>query len=117
MIYVFEPDVRFAAPEGYRPVAEALHPAAFAATLYEMQRPWERTRLLQRRYTMRLYERAAEDPAGMGERLSSRSQVAPQVYSAENSATDTANVALIVPSDRLDSTLAPAGAEESVATP
>jgi hypothetical protein len=117
MIYVFEPDVRFAAPEGYRPLAEALHPAAFAPTLYETQRPWERTRLLQRRYTMRLYERADDDPAGTADRLSSRSQVAPQVYFAENSAADAANVALIVPNDRLDSAPAPAGADEPVATP
>ena len=58
MAYIWEKDHRFSPPDGYRIVAEAVHPNAFPATGYEVRRPWERRRLRQRQYAMRLYERS-----------------------------------------------------------
>jgi hypothetical protein len=48
---------RFEPPAGYTLVAEALHPEVFPATAYEGRAPWERSRIRQRDYTMRIYER------------------------------------------------------------
>ena len=57
MSYIWEKDHRFSPSDNYRIIAEAIHPNAFPATGYEGRRPWERRRLRQRRYAMRLYER------------------------------------------------------------
>jgi hypothetical protein len=55
-------DHRFAPPRGYALIAEALSPTAFPATGYEAYKPWERKRLVQRAYTMRIYERSESSP-------------------------------------------------------
>lgn len=52
---------RFTPPEGYVLVAEAPHPLLFPATGYEGSKPWERSRIQQRQYTMRIYQRMADD--------------------------------------------------------
>ncbi len=51
---------RFTAPPGYELVAEALHPEVFPATTYEGRKPWERNRIRDRRYTMKIYERVEQ---------------------------------------------------------
>lgn len=53
-------DDRFTLPEGYELVAERLSPLTFPATGFEAYKPWERKRLMQRQYTMRIYERARD---------------------------------------------------------
>ncbi len=57
MWYIRQRYDRFAPPAGYTLVAEALHPEVLPATGYEGRKPWERKRIRQRRYTMRIYER------------------------------------------------------------
>ena len=59
MWYVRHRYDRFTPPAGYALVAEALHPEVFPATGYEGRKPWERKRIRQRRYTMRIYERVS----------------------------------------------------------
>lgn len=59
MWYVRHRYDRFTPPAGYTLVAEALHPEVFPATGYEGRKPWERKRIRQRRYTMRIYERVS----------------------------------------------------------
>ncbi len=59
--YIAERETRFQPSTEYRLVAEAPHPEAFPAMGYEGRKPWERRRLHERQYTMRLYER---DPRG-----------------------------------------------------
>jgi hypothetical protein len=61
MFYIRERHDCFEAPAGYRLVAEALHPNAFTAVGYEGHKPWERRRLRERRYTMRVYERITDE--------------------------------------------------------
>jgi hypothetical protein len=56
--YVAEEDRRFEPPPGYALAAQAVHPESFAAHLFEGRRPWERRRIVERGYTMRLYERS-----------------------------------------------------------
>jgi hypothetical protein len=51
----------FNPPVGYRLIAEAPHPLLFPATGFEGSKPWERNRIQERRYTMRIYQRVAED--------------------------------------------------------
>jgi hypothetical protein len=60
MWYFRERYDRFIPPEGYRLIAEALHPEVFPFTGYEGRRPWERERLARRQYTMRIYERVPD---------------------------------------------------------
>ncbi|UCC31081.1 MAG: hypothetical protein JSU86_02155 [Phycisphaerales bacterium] len=59
MWYVRHRYDRFTPPAGYTLVAEALHPEVFPATGYEGRKPWERKRIRQRQYTMRIYERVS----------------------------------------------------------
>lgn len=61
MGYIRDRYDRFIPPEGYRLVGEALHTEVFAANGFEGRKPWERKRIRRRRYTMRIYERAADD--------------------------------------------------------
>lgn len=68
--YVRERYDRFEPPPGFRLIAEAPHQELFAAALYEGREPWERKRLRQRDYTMRIYER--DDAANREMRLSKR---------------------------------------------
>ncbi len=55
MWYIRERYDRFVAPPGYELVAEAPHPQVFRAAWYEGRKPWERRRLRDRAYTMRVY--------------------------------------------------------------
>jgi hypothetical protein len=57
MFYIRERYDRFEPPPGYALIAEAPHPNALPAVGYEGHKPWERKRLRERRYTMRIYER------------------------------------------------------------
>lgn len=57
MWYVRQRYDRFISPEGYTLVAEAPHPELFRANGYEGRKPWERRRIHNRQYKMRLYER------------------------------------------------------------
>lgn len=57
MWYIRERYDRFVPPAGYELVAEALHPQVFRAAWYEGRKPWERRRLRDRGYTMRVYRR------------------------------------------------------------
>ena len=58
--------------EGYEVIAEAVHPSAAPWVVFEGFKPWERKRLLDRRYHMRVYgrqssgepARAVENPLG-----------------------------------------------------
>jgi hypothetical protein len=60
MFYIRERYDRFEPPPGYTLIAEAPHPNALPAVGYEGHKPWERKRLRERRYTMRIYERVAD---------------------------------------------------------
>jgi hypothetical protein len=60
MIYARERDTHFEPPADYTLVAEALHPNAFTATVYEAHKPWQRRRFLERGYTMRIYRRVRD---------------------------------------------------------
>lgn len=70
--YVRERYDRFEPPPGYTLVGEALHPEAFRAAWYEGRKPWERRRIQQRQYKMRIYRRGgdgtriAEAAGGLG---------------------------------------------------
>ncbi len=48
---------RFVPPTGYELVAETPHPHVFRAAWYEGRKPWERRRLSDRPFTMRVYRR------------------------------------------------------------
>ena len=63
VFYFRERDYRFTPPPGYELLAEAVSPLALPATVYEAHKPWVRRRLLERRYTMRIYERSAPQDA------------------------------------------------------
>lgn len=65
MFKIRQADQRFVAPSGYVLIEEAVHPGGLAATAYEGHKPWERRRLVDRRYTMRLYERRSRQAASV----------------------------------------------------
>lgn len=58
--YYRQKDTRFEPPAGYEEIARAESPTAFPATGYEAYKPWERRRLVRRRYAMRIYKRKAD---------------------------------------------------------
>lgn len=57
MWYVRERYDQFIPPLGYELAAASLHPEVFRGAWYEGRKPWERRRLRERGYTMRLYRR------------------------------------------------------------
>jgi hypothetical protein len=70
--YVRDRYDRFVPPDGYALIAEAPHTELFPACWYEGRKPWERRRIRERRYTMRIYERTDGT-----ERLTSASETTP----------------------------------------
>ncbi len=63
VFYFPERDHRFTPPPSYQLIAQAVSPLALPATGYEAHKPWVRKHLWQRRYTMRIYERATSHDA------------------------------------------------------
>ncbi len=70
--YVRDRYDRFVPPDGYALIAEAPHTELFPAGWYEGRKPWERRRIHERRYTMRIYERTDG-----GERVTSSYKMTP----------------------------------------
>jgi len=67
MGYIAERDTRFSPGAGYVLAAEAPHPELLPALgFYEGRRPWERRRLAERGYTMRIYRRDDKRMASRG---------------------------------------------------
>ncbi len=58
--YVPETLNRFVVRPAYRLISECPHPENFPPYGYEGRRPWERRRLKEREYTMRVYERVTK---------------------------------------------------------
>lgn len=58
--YHRQEDTRYEPPAGYEEIARADSPWTFPASGYEAYKPWERRRLVQRRYTMRIYRRTID---------------------------------------------------------
>jgi hypothetical protein len=61
MFYIPDRDSHFEPPPGYRLMAQAPHPLGSKLLQYEGHKLWERRRLRERRYTMRVYERPADE--------------------------------------------------------
>lgn len=55
--YIPETQNAFAPSEEYQLIAEAPHPETLAPFWFEGRKPWERRRLEERQYTLRVYER------------------------------------------------------------
>ncbi|MGB0715212.1 MAG: hypothetical protein ACPGXK_05000 [Phycisphaerae bacterium] len=68
-------DAPVALPEGYSILAEAVHPSANAWVAFEGYKPWERRRLLERRYKMRLLAREDTVSAHPNQRHASHSNI------------------------------------------
>ncbi|MHC5111148.1 MAG: hypothetical protein ACYTHJ_14860 [Planctomycetota bacterium] len=63
MFGIRKKDAVFEPPDGYELIAEALHPGTMKLTSFEGFKPWERRRLQERRYTMRIYRKNEAAPA------------------------------------------------------
>lgn len=103
MWYVRQRYDRFVPPAGYTLVAEALHPEVFRAGWYEGRKPWERWRIAERQYTLRLYER--QDPRPSSGLPASLTDRAADVDPAESPATHLpgrffASIAATPPADK-----------------
>ena len=60
MWYIRERYDRFEPPDDFELVAQALHPEVIPASGYEGRKPWERTRIRDRQYMMRIYQRKSQ---------------------------------------------------------